>query len=74
MEMKTFKEEWETVLDDLEAESALLLVCFFLPFFFHCTLDNLLYFGTKTMYYFTQQQREQTDKNTLQGQRAHAHQ
>lgn len=32
MEMKTFKEEWEKALDDLEAESALLLVCLFLPF------------------------------------------
>lgn len=27
-EMNTFVEEWEAVLDDLEAESALLLVCF----------------------------------------------
>lgn len=74
MEMKTFKEEWEKALDDLEAESALLLVCLFLPFWvFSYTLHNVLYFGTKPIFYFTKSKEKQIDKNTLQG-LAHTHQ
>lgn len=29
-EMEAFKEEWEAVLDELETESAHLIVCYFL--------------------------------------------
>jgi hypothetical protein len=39
-EMSTFTEEWEAVLDELETESAHLLVCFFLQL-----PINLFYFG-----------------------------
>jgi len=42
-EMATFKEEWEAVLDDLETESAHLLVRFYLWFSVHILLGNICF-------------------------------
>lgn len=47
--MITFKDEWEATLDELEIESANLLVCSFLLLFSQKLMQTFIYYSKKNL-------------------------